>query len=46
MLEVVSVDPPDEKTQRLPIQFRTRYTLTKKGEYAAEYGEYKRESLR
>jgi hypothetical protein len=43
LLEVVSVDNPDEKTKRVPAQFRTRYQLTKTGEYAAEYGEYERE---
>jgi hypothetical protein len=46
LIEAVSVDSPDEKTQRLPVQFRTRYKLTAKGEYAAEYGEYERELAR
>lgn len=45
MLEVVGVDSPDEKTKQLPAQFRTRYRLTEKGEYAAEYGMYDRQVM-
>src|SRR4051812_43034583 len=47
LLEVVGVDPlpaqatPEQK--RMPIQFRTRYTLTEKGRHAAEYGEFDKE---
>jgi hypothetical protein len=47
LLQVVSVDPlPKGSTRQKgqkPIQFRTRYKLTEKGKYAAEYGEYERE---
>lgn len=46
LLEVVGVDQPDDKTKRLPTQFRTRYKLTEKGEYAAEHGQYEREPVR
>ena len=46
LLEVVGVDEPNEKTKRLPTQFRTRYRLTARGEYAAEYGAYEREVKR
>jgi hypothetical protein len=47
LLQVVSVDPlPKDATRQegqKPVQFRTRYKLTEKGKYAAEYGEYERE---
>lgn len=47
LLEVVGVEPlPPGATgseARQPVQFRTRYKLTEKGIYAAEFGEYERE---
>jgi hypothetical protein len=43
LLELVGVDDPTEKTKKWPVQFRRRYRLTGKGEYAAEYGEYDRQ---
>ena len=46
LLAVVGVEQPDEKTKNRPVQFRTRYALTEKGEYAAEYGQYERQPVR
>ena len=46
LLDVVGVDVPDGDDGRLPVQFRTRYKLTAKGEYAAEHGEFDREVKR
>ncbi|MBN9119017.1 MAG: hypothetical protein J0I06_07625 [Planctomycetes bacterium] len=44
LLQVVGVDDlpagAPEPDKRRPVQFRTRYALTAKGEHAAEYGEY------
>jgi len=43
LLEVVSVNPlpakASEHEKRTPVQFRTLYRLSTRGEFAAEYGE-------
>jgi hypothetical protein len=48
LLKAVGVDPLPEGASgaeaRRPVQFRTRYRLTEKGEHAAEFGEYEREA--
>ena len=50
LLEVVGSDPlpkgATKEERRRPVQFRKRYKLTKKGDHAAEYGEYDREVRR
>ena len=46
LLEVAGVDELTEGTRKWPAQFRTRYCLTEKGEYAAEYGDYERDVRR
>ena len=50
LLQVVGVDElpatASGKERAKPVQFRTRYKLTAKREYAAEYGEYQREIVR
>jgi hypothetical protein len=46
LLEVVGVDQVTEETERRPAPFRTRYKLTEKGKFAAEYGECEQEVKR
>ena len=43
LLEVVGLNEESAQTKQFPVQFRTRYKLTAKGEHAAEYGEYQYE---